>query len=199
MKKSLIALAVSALLAASAFPRARTLDTAFTYRMGAGFPGEVNRAHPASIVPRLQDSANPVRLYGDPVLYSATAGTVRCFNAGDTGVTKIKGLAVRPASVSQTSGGMTATFGTAAPPTGSVPLDFLEDGYMLAKCNNFGASPCKLGDPVYVWCTASAGNHVQGGLENAASAGNTAAISNAEWAGPPDASGVAEIRIISAV
>lgn len=198
MKKSLIALAVMAAYA-SAFPRARTLDTAFTYRMGAGYAGDVNRAHPASIVARLQDSANPVRLYGDPVLYSATAGTVRCFNAGDTAVTKIKGVAVRPASISQTSGGMTASFGVAAPPTGSTGIDFLESGYIMAKCNNFGASPCKLGDPVYVWCAASTGNHVQGGLENAASAGNTAAISNAEWAGPPDANGVAELRVLPAV
>ena len=194
MKKSLIALAVLAALAGTSV-RARTGDVALTYRMGAGNPGDINRAHPFSAVPRLQDSAQPVRLYGDPVLYSATAGTVRSFVAGDTAVTKIKGVLVRPAAISQTTGGMTASFGTGVPPQGSVAIDVLEDGYIMVKCNNFGASPCKLGDPVYVWCVANSGNHVQGGLENAASAGNTAAIANAEWVSPPDANGNAEIRV----
>jgi hypothetical protein len=51
MKKSLIALAVLAAYCAAAGSRARTLDAAITYRMGAGYPGDVNRAHPASIIP----------------------------------------------------------------------------------------------------------------------------------------------------
>lgn len=194
MKKSLIALAVLA-ACGLASTRARTLDVAITYRMGAGYPGDINRAHHFSVVPRLQDSANPIRLYGDPAMYSATANTIRCFNAGDTAVTKIKGVLVRPANISQTTGGMSASFGVGAPPTGSVALDLLEDGHIIVKCNNFGASPCKMGDPVYVWCAASAGNHVQGGFENANSAGNTAAIANAEWVSPPDSNGYAELRV----
>lgn len=194
MKKSLISLAVAALIAGSACVRARTLDVAIAYRMGAGFPGDVNRAHPVSILARLQDPANPVRLYGDPVLYSATAGMVRCFNAGDTTVTKIKGILVRPGNISQTSGGMTASFGVGAPPAGNTGLDIMNAGFMIVKCNNFGAAPCKLGDAVVVWVAASSGNHVQGGFENTVSAGNTAAIANAEWQSPPDASGFAEIK-----
>lgn len=195
MKKTLIALAVSALIAGSTLVRARTLDAAITYRMGAGFPGDVNRAHPASIVPRLQDSANPVRLYGDAVNYSATANKIRGFLVGDTAATKLRGVLVRPASISQTTGGMTATFGTAVPPQGDVALDIIEDGYVLVKCNNVAAGAPQIGGAVFVWCAVSAGNDVQGGFRGAASAGNTAAIANAEWASAADSNGIAELRI----
>lgn len=194
MKKSLIALAVCAAFAATT--RARTLDTAITYRMGAGYPGDVNRAHHFSVAARLHDAANPVRLYGDPVMYSATAGTVRGVLVADQAAsTKIKGVAVRPGNISQTTGGMTAAFGVAAPPVATVAIDVIEDGYVIVKCNNFGASPCKLGDIVTVWAAASAGNHVLGGFENAVSAGSTFTVANAEWVSPPDANGFAELRV----
>lgn len=194
MKKSLIALAVLAACGAASFPRGRTLDAAITYRMGAGYPGDVNRAHPASIVPRLQDGANPARLYGDPVMFGA-ANNVRCFNAGDTAQTKIRGVVVRPASISQTTGGMSASFGTGVPPQSAVAIDVIEDGHVMVKCNNTGAGAPVLGGAVFVWCAASAGNDVQGGFRAAVSAGNTAAIANAEWAGPPDSNGFAELRV----
>lgn len=193
MKKSLIALAVSALVAAS-FTRARTLDVAFTYRMGAGFPGDVNRAHPASIIPGLHDAANPIRLYGDPCLVGA-GNAYRGFLAGDTAITKLKGVLVRPASISQTTGGMSASFGTAVPPQGAVAIDVIEDGFVMVKCNNVGAGAPAKGGAVFVWCAASAGNDVQGGFRGAASAGNTAAIANAEWNGPADSNGIAELRV----
>jgi hypothetical protein len=159
MKKSLIALAVSALCYGT--NRSRTLDVAITYRMGAGFPGDVNRMHPASIVPNLMDAANPIRLYGDPCTLGA-ANSVRGFLAGDAALTRIRGVLVRPAVAQPTSGGMTQTFGTGA---------------------------------VFVWVTASAGADVQGGFRAAASAGNTAAILNAEWYSPPDSGGIAELRV----
>lgn len=191
MKKSLIAMAVSALLHG---PRARTLDIAISYRMGAGFAGDVNRMHPASIVPRLMDAANPIRQFGDPATLGA-ANSVRGFLATDTALTRIRGVLVRPAVAQINTGGMTQTIGGGTPPQGAAPVDIIEDGYVMVKCNNVGAGAPTLGGAVYIWIAASAGADVQGGFR--AAAGGASAIGpivNAEWASPPDANGIAELR-----
>jgi len=196
MKKTLIAAAIAALLStqSSAFVRQRTLDVAFPFRMGAGFPGDVNRTHPASILPRQQQVANPVRLYGDPVLVDTATNSVRAFIAGDTAVTRLYGAAVRPYPTQQATGGMSSALGAAAVPAG--PLDILREGYMIARCNNFATAQPTLDGPVFVWCAASAGVHVQGGFESVATGGSTAAIANARWCGPTDANGITEIEIL---
>lgn len=170
-----------------------THDAAFPFRMGAGFPGDVNRTHPASIVQGLQDGTTPVRRYGDPVLYGTN--TIRGFVADDTAVTRLKGVLVRPYPTQQTSGGMSASIGAATPPGANNVQDYIEDGFVMVKVDNIGAGSPTKGSAVFVWCAASAGNDVQGGFRAAASAGNTAAIANAEFMGPPDASGVCEIRV----
>lgn len=193
MKKSLIALAVLASLGAS-FVRASTRDVAFSFRMGAGFPGDVARTHPFSVLPAQMDGTTPVRAYGHAVRFSAT-NTIQGFVAGDTALTKIKGVLVRPYPVSQTSGGMSATIGAATPPGANSVVDYIEDGFVMVKIDNIAAGSPKKGDPVFVWCAASAGNDVQGGFRAAVSAGNTAAIANAEFNGPPDAAGVCELRV----
>jgi hypothetical protein len=192
MKKTLIALAVSQLLHRS-IP-ARTLDISIGYRMGAGFAGDVNRMHPASIVPRLMDAANPLRLFGDPCTLGA-ANSVRGFIATDTALTRIRGVLVRPAVAQINTGGMTQTIGGGTPPQGAAPVDIIEDGYVMVKCNNVAAASPVLGGAVFVWVTASAGADVQGGFRAAASGVNTIAIGNAEWASPPDANGIAELRV----
>lgn len=192
MNKSLIALAVSALLYKSV--AGRTLDISIGYRMGAGYPGDVNRMHPASIVPRLQDAANPVRLFGDPVILGAS-NSVRGLIASDTTTPmKIRGVCVRPAIAQPATGGMTQTLGGGAPPQGAAPIDVLEDGHIMVKCNNIAAGSPVLGGAVYVWFAASAGSDVQGGFRAAANA-SAALVSNAEWASPPDANGIAELRV----
>lgn len=198
MKKSLIALAVLAACGAASFARARTTDISFTYRMGAGFPGDVNRTHPASILPGLMDTANPIRLYGDPCVINNAANTYRGLLVGDQAtVTSIAGLLVRPYPVQQTSGGMSSAIGAATPPVGPAAVDILEDGYAMVKCNNFAANAPALGTAVYVWCAASAGNHVLGGFEAAATGGSTILLTNAQWMSPADATGIAEIRVWS--
>lgn len=194
MKKNLIALAVSA-LAAAGLVRARTADVSFGYRMGAGFPGDVNRSHPASILPGMNNPTNPVRLYGDPVLIDGATSSYRAFLAGDTAITKVDGIAVRPYPIQQTTGGLSAGIGAAAVATGQ-PLDVLNEGFMIARCNNFAAQQPQKGGAVYVWCAASSGAHVQGGFESAASAGNTAGpITNLKWNGPTDNNGITEIQV----
>lgn len=197
MKKSLIALAVLASLGASSTRMARgmTHDAAIKFRMDAGFPGDINRTHPFSAPSAVQDSTTPVRRYGDPVLFSTT-NAIRGITAADQAAgTKIKGVLVRPYPVSQTSGGMSASFGAATPPGANSVQDYLEDGFILVKIDNIAAGSPKKGDPVFVWATASAGNDVQGGFRAAASAGNTFPVSNAEFNGPPDGNGVCELRV----
>lgn len=196
MKRTLIALAVQTLLAhaATAAPKtARTCDVAFPFRMGAGFPGDINRVHPFSAPPGLMNTTTPIRKYGDPALIDSATSTYRGFTVGDT-ATKIAGVLVRPFPTQQMTGGMSSPLGEAAAPTSGV-IDILEDGYIMTKCNNFGASPPAKGGAVYVRIAATAGNLVQGGFHAAADGANTLLITNARWNGPADADGVAEIRV----
>lgn len=195
MKKSLIAAAAAALLRAGAV-RARTADISFGYRMGAGFPGDVNRTHPASILPRLMNAASPVRLYGDPGVIDAATNSWRALGAGDGALTKVDGVLVRPYPAQQMTGGLAAPIGAATPPGGNNIVDFLREGYVIARCNNFAAQQPAQGGAVYVWVAASAGAHVQGGFESAADGANTAGpITNLKWMGPTDSQGVTEIEV----
>lgn len=197
MKKSLIHLAVMASLAgAASVGRARTHDVAFTFRMGSGFPGEVNRTHPVSIYPSLMHATQPIRLYGDPGIYDGATNSVRGFQTTDQGTgTKISGVLVRPYPTQQSSGGMSATLGGAGTPAANQPADIIEDGAVMVKCNNFGVNPPSKDSAVFVWAAASAGNHVLGGFEALATAGSTFPVANARWNGPADASGIAELIV----
>ena len=199
MKRSFIAAACLAALAYSGPVRARTLDVAFTYRMGAGFPGDVNRTHPASIVPGLINATTPVRLYGDPVLV-ATDGTYRGFTTTDTtDGTACAGILVRPYPTQQQSGGMSSALGAATPPINGAggTVDVIDSGFVMVRCNNFAATPPKKGGAVYVWVVASTGAHVLGGLESVedATPANTTLLSNATFNGAPDANGIVELRV----
>lgn len=194
MKRTLASLAVAA-LAIGQIVRAKTHDIAFTFRMGAGFPGDVNRTHPASIVPGLVNSSAPVAFYGFPAVIDGATSSYRGLSAGDTALTSIDGVLARPYPTQQMTGGMSSSIGAAAAPTSGV-ADFLEDGFIIAQCNNFAAQPPQKGGAVYVWIAASTGNHVQGGFEAAAGGGsNTILLTNARWNGPTDANGVTEIRV----
>jgi len=193
MKRSLIALAILAAFGCSV--RARTTDAAFGFRMGAGFPGDVNRSGMFNVVPSLQDTTNPVQLYGNPVLINSAANSVRQLLATDTAVTRIDGILVRPYPTQQSTGGMSSAIGAATPPVGPAVVDVLRSGFGIVKCNNFAATPSTKGGAVYVWITASSGNHVQGGLEAINNGVNTIAITNARWASPPDSQGIAEIEV----
>lgn len=180
--------------------RARTRDMAdpsvFPFRMGAGFPGDVNRGHPASIEPALIDAATPPTSYGQPVLADSSSSGMRPFAAGDTGVTSIWGITVRPfpmqASTASAYGG--AAFGAATPPT-SGAIDVLRSGYIMSTPLPAGSAATSKGGPVFVWCAADSGVHIQGGIESSDSSGNTAALDPARYQfnGPADASGNVEI------
>ena len=174
--------------------RMKTRDVAFAFRMGAGFPGDVNRSHPMSIEPALIDANAPITAFGQPCLVDATTQGVRPFAAGDQSNTVAAGygLTVRPYPYQQaasTNYGAVA-IGAGAPPLTGV-VDVLRSGYIMAQLPAGGA-PVK-GGAVYVWSAASTGAHVQGSVEAAYSAGNTTQLVNATFNGSPDASGNVEI------
>lgn len=198
MKKHLIALAVASLTMSAALARsshAKTGDVAFTFRMGAGFPGDVNRTHPFSVEPGLMDPTTPIRRYGDPALINSAANSYRGFAVGDTGVTKIDGVLVRPYPVQQTTGGMSADLGAAVPPQVRAAIDIINEGYVMVQCFNAGVNPPAKGGAVFVRTAATAGNLVQGGFHAADDGANAIEVSNARWNGPADAAGVAELLV----
>jgi hypothetical protein len=179
--------------------RARTCDVAFTYRMGAGFPGDVNRTHPFSVLAGLINTGTQVpRSYGDPCVIDTATNSYRGFVAGDqhnSNTIVVDGVLVRPYPTQQSTGGMSSALGAGAPPTSGV-ADFLRSGYVMGKIPS-GQAVTKKG-AVYVWCVATSGAHIQGQFEGAYSAGNTRLVSNAYFTGPADANGNVEIEVWAA-
>ncbi len=172
-------------------------DVAFQYRMGAGFPGDINRAHPFSAAATLVDASAPPTLYGQAVLIDATTQGARPYAAGDASDTVLStpyGAVVRPFPIQQQSAtnfGAIA-LGVGAPPVSGV-IDVLQAGYIMVQLNTGVTAPVK-GGRVYIWCAATSGNHLQGGYETAASSGNTVELDTRfTYNGGVDAAGVAEI------
>jgi hypothetical protein len=170
---------------------------AFSYRMGAGFAGDVNRTHPASIEPNVNAPAgsNPMVFYGQAGVYN-TVGQMRSVIAGDTALTAIAGIAVRQFPVQQSTA--SAAFGEADLSTGynsvispANALDILKSGYIMVPVNG---TPVK-GGAVYVWIAASTGSHVQGGFEAASTGGSTITLAEGQtyYNSGPDANGICEL------
>jgi hypothetical protein len=180
---------------ARAVTRAYTRDVAFTYRMGAGFAGDVNRMHPASIEPVKINVATPPTLYGSGVFLDTATNSVRKAAAGDTGLTKLYGIMVRPFPTQQRSGGDSASIGAATPPTSGV-ADCLRSGYIWVP---MVAGTATKNGPVYMWVAADSGVNLQGSFRATASSGNTILVANAMFNGPADANGVAELQIWPAI
>lgn len=170
--------------------RARTRDVAITYRMIAGFPGDVNRTHPAGIEPCLIDVNSPPTLYGAAVVCDATTNGVRPVTTGDTAA---YGVTVRPFPLQASAGSSYGAvgIGAATPPTSGV-IDILRSGYIMATLN--GTVPSTKGGTVYVRvASASAGKPI-GGFEAAADGGNTITLpAQTTFNGPADATGNVEI------
>jgi hypothetical protein len=172
-------------------------DVAFTYRMGAGFAGTVNRTHPASINPYLKDPTNPPTFFGQAVVMNTATNAVRSVISSDSSITDIFGIVVRPfpfQGVTAPTGnyaGSSTVWGSGTLPDGAV--DVLTQGFILASVNG---SP-SMGSVVYVYYGTSTGSHVQSGFE-AASGANIATINGLLYStlfnSPADSSGVAEIR-----
>jgi hypothetical protein len=172
---------------------------AYLTRMPAGIPGECTRGwgscdiEPQIITPSTVTGAPTA--YGVPLVVDATAGNVgnmRTLAAGDInnaaqGIVPY-GVLVRPFP----TGSSQDPLGTSTPPA-SGPCDVLKSGYVNVLLN--GTTAAVKGGPVYVWCAASTGSHVQGGFEAALSGGNTLTYPGAYFTGPADANGNTEIAI----
>lgn len=175
--------------------RARVGDVAFTYRMGAGFAGDINRTHPVSVAARKINQTNPPTFFGQAVLYDGATNSARAVLVADNGITQIAGVVARPYPIQDpgtTSPFGAQTFNTGTPPLNQ-PVDVVEFGYILVPV----VGTPTLGGAVFIWTAAASGNHVVGGFEAAASAGNTSALATASYFfnGPPDANGLVELAI----
>lgn len=173
--------------------RAFTTDVAFKYRMGAGFAGDVNRSHPASIEPCLIDGSAPPTAFGLPVVVDPATEGVRPIVSGDSALTTCYGVTVRPfpfQADSATNYGATG-IGSASPAL-KQPIDVLRSGYIKVVLH--GASAAVKGGRVFIWYAASSGNHVQGGFEAAATTGSTIMLPiNTTFNGGADADGNVEL------
>lgn len=179
--------------------RCKFRDVAFQFRMGAGFAGDVNRTHPASIEPCLQNILTPATAYGQAVLADVAGGTntVRAFGAGDAAATLAYGVTVRPFPSQAAAGSTNAQMGLGAaamPATG--PIDVLRSGYILAQLNPGQASPTK-GQAVMVQTAATqivGGNTLtQGMFMTAATVAVATLDGRYTYNGPADANGIVEI------
>lgn len=174
------------------------MGAAFTFRAGAGFPGEITRQENSISEPVVLNAATPPLLYGIPMVVDQTggaAGQVRPMVAGDVGLSNFYGVLVRTFPSSQASAtnfGNTPLGGAGVPPS-SGPASLVISGYIAVQVPAGSALANKNG-LVFVWTAASTGAHVQGGFETAASGGNTAAITGTtHFNGPQDANGVIEL------
>jgi hypothetical protein len=151
--------------------------------------------HPsATIEPALANVALPPTGYGQAAMVNVADGTIRAMAAGDTTVTDVYGITVRPFPFQQSVTGPGSVygstgFGTTAPPPGEI--DILRQGYIMVPVNGATVK----GGAVFVWVAATAAPHVQGGFEAAATAGSTAALSSLKttFNGTPDANGLVEL------
>jgi len=169
-------------------------DEALQFRMRAGFPGDVNRSHPASIEPVMQHASTPPLGFGLAAIGDPTTNTVRGALAGDTAIVTVDGITVRPYPFQpSTASGYGAVPFNNNPPLPPGALDILKRGYILTKLSGTG-TPGKY-SPAFLWVAASSGAHIQGGFEVAATGGSTAAITNVVFNGPPDANGICEVII----
>lgn len=179
-----------------ALTRVSTRDVAIQFRMNAGFPGDVNRTHPASIEGCKMDPDDPPSAYGVPVLVDAATQGVRGILAADTTVTTVWGVTVRPYPIQQA----TATdygavgFGEGAPPLGQ-PVDVLRLGYIMVKIPA-GQAAVK-GGPVFVWIGADGGGHFEGRFEGIDGGADTIDLDPKDYQfnGSPDALGNIELCI----
>lgn len=173
---------------------------AIPFRMNAGFPGDITRTHPFSDEPMLNDDAAPADAYGQFVVIDATGNAVRKISAADQSdaVSLMAwAITVRPFPTSPggsvTAPGAASAFSSGSPAAGQV-IGGLRQGYMTSVLNDKTQTP-KKGDAVFIWCAASAGAQIQGGITNTFSAGNTVKLANAVFNGAGDAAGNVEVII----
>ncbi|AOY96862.1 hypothetical protein BKK79_35810 [Cupriavidus sp. USMAA2-4] len=161
---------------------------AYTYRMPAGFAGDLQRAEVATVETQQIDSSAPPTAFG--VAVKLVSGKVQPINSGSDTAAAVYGVNLRAYPI-QTNG--SDPLGTSTPPVAGL-TDILKRGYVNVQLN--GATAAAKGGTVYVRvANASAGKPI-GGFEAAADGANTVAMP-ASWyfTGPADAYSITEIAI----
>lgn len=166
---------------------------AFSYRMPAGIPGEMQRIWSGTTIEQNVQESPFIAAYGMACILDSNTGCVRAVQAADTALS-IYGFAVRPYPIQ--AGAASGQFGAQplgtpiAPPQIGV-IDILRRGYINVLLG--GSVAAKKGGAVFIWIAASSGAHVQGQPEAAATGGSTIAVADCIFQGPADASGNVEI------
>jgi hypothetical protein len=178
--------------------RRKTVDVAFNLRMPAGSPGDITRHTPPGTIEQcLAAAITPPTGYGQAVVADGLSdNAVRLVQAGDTALTAIYGVTVRPypfqqATTANNYGGVPFGGGVLAV---NQPVDVLRSGYILGYINPTGGVAPLKGGTVYVWIAATSGAHIQGSFESAATGGSTITLdAKSTFSGGVDASNYGEI------
>lgn len=179
--------------------RALVNDVAFSYRMPAGFPGDISRHNPPGTVEPGQNNAdNPVLQFGQACMADGATNTIRRTIAADDAADSIYGISVRPYPFQQaTASGYSGAIGFGQGSPGLIqPLDVLRSGYIISRINPTGGAQPQKGGRVFVWVDPDdAGNgHYQGFFETAATAGSTIELDEkSSFQGGLDSNGNGEI------
>jgi hypothetical protein len=164
---------------------------AYSFRMPAGIPGEVNRITAALIEAQVQstEANGPALAYGLPMIVSSTAGNignVRQLVSGDSSVTAVYGFLVRPFPTNSSQDPL----GTSTPPTSGI-VDILKHGYMNVLLQ--GATAATKGGSVFIYIGATSTAHpFCGGIE-AATSSNAILLPSTYFMGPADSNSITEI------
>lgn len=185
--------------------RWRVRDVAITFRMQAGFLGDVTRTHPAGVEPALVSVTNPPTAYGQAMIVDGSDPNrgLRPLQSGDNALTAVYGILVRPFPTQIPTA--TLAFGqanfdsvTSSTPPQSGAIDVLRQGYVMVQLDAAGkASPPVKNTAAFIWVAANSGNHVQNQFETSATGGSTVALSGAgsvgAFNGGPDSNGIVEL------
>lgn len=161
---------------------------AYSYRMPAGIPGEVNRVASALIEAQVVSSAaaEVPLVYGIAMIVGNTAGNVGNMRILTTGDTNVYGMLVRPFPTNSGQDGL----GTSTPPKSGI-IDILKRGYMSVYLQ--GATAAAKGGQVYAYLNTTDTSHLYFGGIEAATSTNAIAIPNTYFMGPADTSSIVEI------
>jgi len=139
---------------------------AYTFRMPAGFAGDLQRAEIATIEPQLINSAAPPLSFG--VAIKLVGGLVTPINASTDTSANVYGVNLRPYPI---QGNGTDPLGTSTPPTSGV-TDILRRGYVDVVLN--GTTSAAKGGTVYVRVANVSSGKPLGGFEAASELVGTA-------------------------
>lgn len=159
---------------------------AYTFRMPAGFAGDLQRAEIATIETQQINSAAPPTVFG--VAVKLVGGLVTPINNSADTAALVYGINLRAYPI---QGNGSDPLGTSTPPTSGV-VDVLKRGYV--NVNLGGTTAAAKGGLVYVRVATPSAGKPLGGFEAAADSTNTVVLpGNTYFTGPADAYNVTEI------